>query len=85
MNIFRRHAYISSIRRAQGVLEQALSQRFQKYVPVVAAGRTDTGVHAMGQAVHFDLPNADEDLDQLVYSMNQMLPAVRGSRGGSAK
>ena len=68
------------MRRAQGVLEHALSQRFQKYVPVVAAGRTDTGVHAMGQAVHFDLPNADEDLAQLVYSMNQMLPAVRELR-----
>lgn len=54
-------------------------------MPVVAAGRTDTGVHAMGQAVHFDLPNADEDLAQLVYSMNQMLPAVRDSRGGSAQ
>lgn len=55
-----------------------MSQRFQKYVPVVAAGRTDTGVHAIGQAVHFDLPNADEDLPQLVYSLNQMMPAVRG-------
>lgn len=54
-------------------------------MPVVAAGRTDTGVHAMGQAVHFDLPNADEDLAQLVYSMNQMLPAVRDPRGDSAQ
>lgn len=54
-----------------------MSQRFQTCVPVVAAGRTDSGVHAMGQAVHFDLPNADEDLAQLTYSMNQMIPEVR--------
>ncbi|CAM9946793.1 unnamed protein product [Ectocarpus sp. 6 AP-2014] len=58
----------------QGVLEKALSTRFQTYVPVVAAGRTDTGVHSVGQAVHFDLPNANEDLSQLAYSMNQMMP-----------
>lgn len=61
----------------QGVLEKALSRRFQIYVPVVAAGRTDSGVHSVGQAIHFDLPNADEDLGQLTYSMNQMLPEVR--------
>lgn len=61
----------------QGVLEKALSQRFQTYVPVVAAGRTDTGVHSVGQAIHFDLPNANEDLAQLTYSMNQMMPEVR--------
>ncbi|CAN0374948.1 unnamed protein product, partial [Ectocarpus sp. 8 AP-2014] len=58
----------------QRVLEKALSTRFQTYVPVVAAGRTDTGVHSVGQAVHFDLPNANEDLSQLAYSMNQMMP-----------
>ncbi|CAN0245337.1 unnamed protein product, partial [Hapterophycus canaliculatus] len=51
-----------------------MSQRFQTYVPVVAAGRTDTGVHSIGQAIHFDLPNANEDLAQLTYSMNQMMP-----------
>lgn len=62
--------------RDQGVLEKALSTRFQTYVPVVAAGRTDTGVHSIGQAVHFDLPNANEDLSQLAYSMNQMMPEV---------
>ncbi|CAM9413607.1 unnamed protein product [Scytosiphon promiscuus] len=58
----------------QGVLEKALSTRFQTYVPIVAAGRTDTGVHSIGQAIHFDLPNANEDLAQLTYSMNQMIP-----------
>lgn len=60
----------------QGVLENTLSRRFQTYVPIVGAGRTDSGVHAMGQAVHFDLPKADTDLGELTYVMNQMMPEV---------
>lgn len=71
------HPFASS----QEVLERTLYQRCQTYVPVVAAGRTDSGVHAVGQAVHFDLPNANEDLAQLTYSMNQMMPAVSAAKG----
>ena len=76
-NVSPTHVTHTPTRLRQGVLEKALSQRFQTYVPVVAAGRTDTGVHSVGQAIHFDLPNADEDLGQLTYSMNQMMPEVR--------
>ena len=39
----------------QGEIEDALSRRFHRRIPVVGAGRTDAGVHARGQAVHFDL------------------------------
>ena len=40
----------------QGAVEQALS-RLDANVPSIAtAGRTDAGVHALGQVVHFDLP-----------------------------
>lgn len=38
----------------QDKLERALSQLAQHKVSVVAAGRTDTGVHALSQVVHFD-------------------------------
>lgn len=58
----------------QEVLEVALARRFQQHVPVMGAGRTDSGVHATGQAIHFDLPNADTDLGELTYVMNQMMP-----------
>lgn len=41
-------------RTVQGVVETALSQCCGHPVTVIAAGRTDTGVHALGQVIHFD-------------------------------
>ena len=45
-----RHA----VRTVQGVLEDALSRVAAHPVRVICAGRTDTGVHAVGQVVHFE-------------------------------
>lgn len=39
----------------QGEIEGVLTRRFHRRIPVLGAGRTDAGVHARGQAVHFDL------------------------------
>ena len=41
-------------RTAQGELEKALSKIADQKVVVQCAGRTDTGVHALEQVVHFD-------------------------------
>ena len=38
----------------QAVLERALGQVANQAIRVVCAGRTDTGVHARCQVVHFD-------------------------------
>ncbi len=43
-------------RTVQGELEQALSTIADHPVKTTCAGRTDAGVHAMGQVVHFDSP-----------------------------
>jgi tRNA pseudouridine38-40 synthase len=44
----------SDARTLQATCEAALAEVLQSEVAVVAAGRTDTGVHARGQVVHFD-------------------------------
>lgn len=43
----------------QGVLEQALAMIIRRPVRTVVAGRTDSGVHARNQVVHFDLTEAE--------------------------
>mmetsp|Transcript_18295 Transcript_18295/g.27649 ORF Transcript_18295/g.27649 Transcript_18295/m.27649 type:complete len:223 (+) Transcript_18295:198-866(+) len=64
-------------RTVQGDLEVVLMQRFQQPVRVVGAGRTDSGVHARGQAIHFDLEagaiKSKEELRAVEYSINRML------------
>lgn len=47
-------------RTVQAVLERALAGFRAGATRPVAAGRTDAGVHADGQVVHFDLPREDD-------------------------
>ena len=44
----------ANLRSAQAELEKALSKIAQEPITVFCAGRTDRGVHAIGQVVHFD-------------------------------
>jgi tRNA pseudouridine38-40 synthase len=39
----------------QGVIEDAIHAFCQQRVTIHAAGRTDAGVHAVGQVIHADL------------------------------
>lgn len=55
----------------QGVLEDALRVVMRREVETTGAGRTDAGVHALGQVVSLDLlPAEDPDLHALVRSLN---------------
>ncbi|MEE8134618.1 MAG: tRNA pseudouridine synthase A, partial [Gemmatimonadales bacterium] len=47
----------SSDRTVQGVLEDGLEQLVGHGVVTHAAGRTDSGVHALGQVVSFEAPD----------------------------
>ena len=61
----------------QGLLEDALRELDERDVPVTGAGRTDAGVHALGQVASFSLARAMAP-DVLVRAMNARLPdAIR--------
>lgn len=60
-------------RTVQGELESALAQLRQGPVSILAAGRTDSGVHATGQIISFDL-NWKHPLDKLLLAVNTNLP-----------
>lgn len=60
-------------RNVQQVLEQALSKVANHPVTVQCAGRTDAGVHALEQVVHFDV-TAKRDLHAWMRGGNSNLP-----------
>ena len=57
----------------QAELERALSTLLAATIRVTGAGRTDTGVNAVGYVAHFDAPGAI-DVAQLRYKLNAILP-----------
>ena len=65
----------SNARTIQGEIESVLSTRFNRSIKIVGSSRTDTGVHARGQAIHFDLEREldVDEVQKLEYAMNSML------------
>lgn len=61
------------IRTVQGEVERALSKVADHFVRVTTAGRTDTGVHASGQVIHFD-SDAVRSERSWVHGANANLP-----------
>ena len=57
----------------QDALESALARFADAPVRIACAGRTDTGVHALGQVVHFDTA-ARRTLQGWVRGVNALLP-----------
>ncbi len=57
----------------QGVVEKALSRVANHPVRIACAGRTDTGVHASGQVIHFDT-EAQRSRRSWVFGANANLP-----------
>ncbi|HWD07633.1 MAG TPA: tRNA pseudouridine(38-40) synthase TruA [Actinomycetota bacterium] len=61
----------------QGSLEKALSTVLRTEVMTTGAGRTDAGVHALGQVVSFSVPEPVDDLPALQRRLNALCgPAI---------
>ena len=61
-------------RTVQAVVEEALSKVADESIQVTVAGRTDAGVHAAGQVIHFDTSAARSDYSW-VRGTNSNLPS----------
>lgn len=63
----------SELRSVQQEVEQGLSRVADHPLRVLCAGRTDTGVHALGQVIHFD-SSAERSLRSWLLGTNRFLP-----------
>jgi len=57
------------------VIEKALAS-LHISSSIVGSGRTDAGVHATGQVIHFDLPHYWTDLSKLKLNLNRKLKTI---------
>lgn len=57
----------------QGEIEKALEIVCGKHVEVFGSGRTDAGVHALGQIAHFDL-DVNIPMSKIANVLNSLLP-----------
>jgi tRNA pseudouridine38-40 synthase len=64
-------------RTMQDMVEEAISRIVRYDVDSIVAGRTDAGVHATGQVIHVDIPDApladDMTFIDLRYKLNRIL------------
>lgn len=61
-------------RTVQSELEKVLSTILREDIILHAAGRTDTGVHALGQVAHFDSSNDELDYGRVILGTRALLP-----------
>lgn len=67
------------VRTVQGVVEAALRRLGWQGTSILAAGRTDTGVHASGQVIAFDLEWRHTP-EKLLKALNAYLPSDVAAR-----
>jgi tRNA pseudouridine38-40 synthase len=63
----------AGLHTVQQVLESALSRVADTDISVVCAGRTDTGVHAVNQIIHFDCEK-ERSIRSWIHGANSFLP-----------
>ena len=69
---WQRQSHAPSVQEA---VERSISMVANHEIGIACAGRTDTGVHALGQVIHFDT-NAHRDMRSWLLGINANLPAA---------
>ena len=57
----------------QGLIQEKISNLLKEKILLYGSGRTDTGVHAIGQSAHFDCKNKIHQTDSFLKSINHFL------------
>ena len=74
-HLFHGFQYQPHQRTVQGTIETALYKMTKgKTVIVEGSGRTDAGVHALGQVIHFDYPGKKIPPERMICALNSMMP-----------
>ena len=64
----------TGLRTVQGVIEKALEVIHKKHICLTGSGRTDSGVHSVGQTAHFYTPIKTMEAGRFVPALNRLLP-----------
>ncbi len=84
-------------RTVQGVISEILTRLAGEPVTVVGAGRTDSGVHALGQVAHFyfrekaSIPNLQKTMNALlpndirIFRLRPVVPSFHAQHGARLK
>ena len=57
----------------QGLIQQKISEILKEKINLIGSGRTDTGVHAIGQSAHFECKNKILNFNKFLKSTNHFL------------
>ena len=64
---------VSKLPSIEETIESVLSRILSSEIKIYGSGRTDAGVHALGQTFHFDSPK-ELDEQKFMHSLNELLP-----------
>lgn len=62
-------------RTVQGEIEKALEKIHKQKISLYGSGRTDSGVHALGQAANFYTPIENMPAENFIQALNAFLPS----------
>ena len=64
---------VSKLPSIEETIEKVISRILNSEIKIYASGRTDAGVHALGQTFHFDSPK-EINKYRFLHSLNELLP-----------